>query len=122
MRGKLRFAVGFAAGYVLGAKAGRERYEQIMRQVKDLLERPEVQDIAAKGRETIGQGAQRGAGVATDQMERVRAAMSSSHEGSAGPEPARGADATAKASGKDEPQRQPSSATPRPEQPPSPPA
>ena len=29
MRGKIGIVVGLAAGYVLGARAGRERYEQI---------------------------------------------------------------------------------------------
>lgn len=29
MRGKLLFVVGLATGYVLGSRAGRERYEQI---------------------------------------------------------------------------------------------
>ena len=35
MRYKMTFAVGFAAGYTLGAKAGRERYEQIRRWIED---------------------------------------------------------------------------------------
>ncbi len=30
MKGKLALLFGFAAGYVLGAQAGRERYEQIL--------------------------------------------------------------------------------------------
>jgi hypothetical protein len=46
MRYKLTFAVGFAAGYTLGAKAGRERYEQIMRSVRGLAESPTVQSAA----------------------------------------------------------------------------
>lgn len=29
MRGKILFATGIAVGYVLGTRAGRERYEQI---------------------------------------------------------------------------------------------
>lgn len=29
MRGRILFVVGLGAGYVLGAKAGRQRYEQI---------------------------------------------------------------------------------------------
>lgn len=43
MRYKATFLTGFAAGYVLGAKAGRERYEQIRRQWQSLLGKPEVQ-------------------------------------------------------------------------------
>ena len=46
MRYKLTFAVGFAAGYTLGAKAGRERYEQISRMFHGLAENPAVQSAA----------------------------------------------------------------------------
>ena len=46
MRYKMTFAVGFAAGYTLGAKAGRERYEQISRVVRGLSENPAVQSAA----------------------------------------------------------------------------
>jgi hypothetical protein len=46
MRYKLTFAVGFAAGYTLGAKAGRERYEQISRVMRGLAENPAVQSAA----------------------------------------------------------------------------
>lgn len=40
------FGVGFAAGYVLGARAGRERYEALVRAFRALKERPEVQGAA----------------------------------------------------------------------------
>jgi hypothetical protein len=36
MRGKVGLVIGLAAGYVLGARAGRERYEQIKAQVDDV--------------------------------------------------------------------------------------
>ena len=36
---RLALATGFAAGYVLGSKAGTERYDQIMEAVKPLLAR-----------------------------------------------------------------------------------
>jgi hypothetical protein len=41
-------ATGFAAGYVLGSKAGRERYEQIKQVVSDLMHAPAVADIRNK--------------------------------------------------------------------------
>lgn len=41
---KATFIIGFGAGYVLGAKAGRTRYEQIMRQTRSFLGKPAVQD------------------------------------------------------------------------------
>jgi hypothetical protein len=43
MRYKATFVTGFAAGYVLGAKAGRARYEQLMKQWRSLIGMPEVQ-------------------------------------------------------------------------------
>jgi hypothetical protein len=45
---KLLAAVGFAAGYLLGAKTGRQRYEQLRRQASDLVQRPEVQDSSRR--------------------------------------------------------------------------
>jgi hypothetical protein len=43
--GTLGMAVGGAAGYVLGAKAGRERYEEIAESARRLRQRPEVRRI-----------------------------------------------------------------------------
>jgi hypothetical protein len=40
--GPLGMAVGGAAGYVLGAKAGRQRYQEITDTTKQLMRRPEV--------------------------------------------------------------------------------
>jgi len=42
MRYKATFAMGFVAGYVLGSKAGRQRYEQLKRIVKSISENPQV--------------------------------------------------------------------------------
>ncbi len=41
---KLMLLVVFAAGYVLGAQAGRERYEQIMRTLSKISNDPRVQE------------------------------------------------------------------------------
>jgi hypothetical protein len=46
MRYKVTFLVGFGLGYTLGAKAGRERYEQIRRTTRALSENPAVQSTA----------------------------------------------------------------------------
>ena len=43
MRGKLLLVVGFAVGYVLGARAGRERYEDIKRAADKFWNSPKVQ-------------------------------------------------------------------------------
>ncbi|TFC41158.1 YtxH domain-containing protein [Cryobacterium sp. TMT2-10] len=43
MRGKLLFVTGGLVGYVLGARAGRKRYDQIVAAAQDLWSRPPVQ-------------------------------------------------------------------------------
>ncbi|WP_369252604.1 hypothetical protein [Geodermatophilus amargosae] len=43
---KFSFLVGFGAGYVLGARAGRERYEQIRGLWSDAKDNPQLQGLA----------------------------------------------------------------------------
>jgi hypothetical protein len=46
MRGKLMFLGGLAAGFVIGARAGREKYEELVRTAKKVKESPTVQEAA----------------------------------------------------------------------------
>lgn len=46
MRYRATFLVGAAVGYVLGARAGRERYEQIKRMSRQFAQHPTVQEAA----------------------------------------------------------------------------
>jgi hypothetical protein len=46
MRYKVTFLAGFAAGYVLGAKAGRKRYDLITDGFRRLVDSPAVQETA----------------------------------------------------------------------------
>jgi hypothetical protein len=46
MRGKLMFFTGLAAGFVLGSRAGREKYEEITAGAKKVWEHPTVQEAA----------------------------------------------------------------------------
>ena len=41
-----RLAIGFVVGYILGAKAGHERYEQIRRLSSTVSDSPAVQGVA----------------------------------------------------------------------------
>lgn len=50
MRGKIAFVIGLAVGYVLGTRAGRERYEQIKRGAAKLWDSPGVK----RGRNQVG--------------------------------------------------------------------
>ena len=51
---KIMMAAAFGAGYVLGAKAGRERYEQISAKAQELWSHPKVQEQAGKAKEQAG--------------------------------------------------------------------
>jgi hypothetical protein len=46
MRGKLIFITGVGVGYVLGTRAGRERFDQMVAQAKKMWESPTVQEAA----------------------------------------------------------------------------
>jgi len=43
------------AGYVLGAQAGRERYEQIKKQATKLVQRPEVKRAGRRAQDAVAQ-------------------------------------------------------------------
>ena len=62
MYGKLAVAAGFAAGYVLGSKAGRQRYEEIVSQARKVAGNETVQSTAgvlqAKGTELVDKAKQ----------------------------------------------------------------
>ncbi|HEX8859256.1 MAG TPA: hypothetical protein VGC06_09265 [Actinomycetes bacterium] len=70
--GDLGMLVGAAAGYVLGTRAGQERYQQLVDQSRELLRRPQVQDAASKGRERVTSGVDRAAAQAGDALRRAR--------------------------------------------------
>ena len=71
--------IGLAAGYVMGAKAGRERYEQIQRAFSTLSETSAVQAARAKGREAVGAAGDAARSAASngfqDAAQRVRDAV-----------------------------------------------
>jgi hypothetical protein len=60
---KRSFALGLGAGYVLGARAGRQRYEQIVNLWHKVTGSPRVQEAAEKTREAASAGAKRGLSV-----------------------------------------------------------
>lgn len=53
MKGKLAFVLGAGLGYVLGARAGRERYEQIRRRVEAIWNTEPVQRSVSVVREVV---------------------------------------------------------------------
>ena len=67
MKGKLGIAVGLAAGYVLGTRAGRERYQQLTASAKRIADEPSLQRLQEElnGLFGSGQGDQAGGGSAS---------------------------------------------------------
>jgi hypothetical protein len=66
MRGKLGMAVGAAVGYVLGAKAGRERYEQIAASARQLMDKPQVKRVMESAPGNLGARVEQVANKAAD--------------------------------------------------------
>jgi hypothetical protein len=48
MRYRVTFLAGFAAGFVAGTRAGRERYEQMKKAGRKIVESPAVQQAAGE--------------------------------------------------------------------------
>lgn len=70
--GDIGMLLGAGAGYVLGTRAGRERYQQLVDQSKQLMGRKDVQDAATKGRDRVASGVDRAAGQAGERLKRAR--------------------------------------------------
>jgi hypothetical protein len=75
---KLTLLVGFGAGYVLGAKAGKERYNQIESKVRDLMGQPAVQDFTSNVTSTASAAADKAKATVNDKVEAVNDKVSSS--------------------------------------------
>ncbi|MET8678519.1 YtxH domain-containing protein [Streptomyces sp. NPDC004647] len=62
MRYRLTFISGLAVGYVLGARAGRERYEQLRKTARQVTQNPAVRNAA----ESAAQNSRAAASKAVD--------------------------------------------------------
>jgi hypothetical protein len=78
--GTLGLAVGGAAGYVLGAKAGRERYEEIAASARRLRQRPEVRRISEQAVAKLDQLS----GQAADKLQAARQSTRTEADSSGG--------------------------------------
>jgi SLT domain-containing protein len=57
MAGKLSFIIGLGAGYVLGARSGRERYDQIAEKAQELWRDPRVKEKAGQAQQVVAEKA-----------------------------------------------------------------
>ena len=71
MRGRFGFFVGFGAGYVLGAKAGTQRYEQLRRLYDNLLSSPAFQQATGRVKDAAGTGFEQARGKASEGVSKV---------------------------------------------------
>ncbi len=72
MRGRLGVLMGFGAGYVLGAKAGHERYEQLQRLYENLINSQGFQQASGKAKEAVGSGLEQAKDLAAEGVNKVK--------------------------------------------------
>jgi hypothetical protein len=72
MRGKLMFLGGLAAGFVIGARAGREKYEELVRTARKIKESPTVQEAAGVVQEQATRLYSEGKDKVTDKLSNSR--------------------------------------------------
>ena len=84
MRFKSGFLVGLGAGYVLGTKAGEERYQQIVEATSKLRENPGVQRLTGEVTKTVSVGKERVAETAAAKADQAKDAVASKVGGNTG--------------------------------------
>ena len=84
MRFKSGFLVGLGAGYVLGTKAGQERYQQIVDAAGKLRENPGVQRLTGEVNRTVTVGKDRVAETAAAKADEAKEAVASKVGGNSG--------------------------------------
>lgn len=68
MRGKLMFLAGLGAGFVLGTRAGREKYEELVQAARKVRENPTVQEAAGVVQEQANKIVSGGRQTVTDKL------------------------------------------------------
>jgi hypothetical protein len=69
--GKLGMALGVAVGYVLGARAGRERYEQIAASARQFMDKPQVKRVMESAPGNLGARMEQVANKAADAVQQA---------------------------------------------------
>ncbi len=82
MKNKLVFTAGMAVGYVLGARAGRDSYEQIKTKAQELWGNPTVQDTVSSTADTIKSKAPEVQDAVTDTLKNIGSNDSDDTKGS----------------------------------------
>lgn len=69
---RLGVLIGFGAGYVLGAKAGRERYEQLRRLYENVTSSEAFQQATGMAKDAVGTGFEQAKDLASEGVSKVR--------------------------------------------------
>ncbi|WP_197025824.1 hypothetical protein [Nocardioides sp. URHA0020] len=88
----MSFLIGLGAGYVLGARSGRERYEQIAQKAQQVWNNPRVQEKAGQAQQVAQEKAGQAGQLAKDKVgqagsavkEKVSSTSTSDGDGTAG--------------------------------------
>jgi hypothetical protein len=72
MRGKLMFLGGLAAGFVLGSRAGRQAYDELVRTAKQVKESPTVQEAAGVVQAQAAKVYEQSKATVTDKLSNTR--------------------------------------------------
>ncbi len=81
---KLTLVVGFGAGYVLGAKAGKERYQQIEEKFREVAGMPAVQSATSNVKDTATGVAETAKQTLNDQADKLSDKADKAGRGKAG--------------------------------------
>jgi hypothetical protein len=71
MRGKLIFITGVGVGYVLGTRAGREKFDQMVAQARKVWESPTMQEAAGVVQAQATRLYDEGKAVVNDQVHKL---------------------------------------------------
>ena len=71
MRGKLMFITGVGVGYVLGTRAGRQKFDQMVAQARRFWESPTVQEAAGVVQAQANRLYDQGKQVMTEQVHKL---------------------------------------------------
>jgi hypothetical protein len=82
--GRLGMIVGAAVGYVLGAKAGRERYDQITASARQLLDKPQVKRVVESAPGDLGARLEQVANKAADKVHEAGDKVAATGSGTTG--------------------------------------
>ena len=65
---KFRTAIAFGIGYILGSKAGRDRYEQMRRAYRRATSNERVRKVIDQGKDVVESSTEQVRGVVADQL------------------------------------------------------